>query len=197
MDKGKTPSPRPGMCSSTKNKRYTIIHSNQSSSEHSSPIQNNFESRHNFIKHHALMDNNVPSYFSSQFPLYVKTSLSERLTVIKVDPGFGSFGINQTLEEYDILFVGTTTGRILKFVSNFASTSNALPFSSFRNEKEASKDREPKVILIESIQLFNYNTPIRNVILHHNTSQVVVQSDNEVIFLIELVEIKLGYIIRL
>ena len=180
MDKGKTPSPRPGMCSSTKNKRYTIIHSNQSNTEHSSPIPNNFESRHNFIKHHALMDNNVPSYFNSQFPLYVKTSLSERLTVIKVDPSIRAFGMNQTSEEYDILFVGTTTGRILKFVSSFPSTSTTPPLRSFRNENETNKDKEPTVILIESIQLFNYNTPIRNIILHHNTSQVVVQSDNEV-----------------
>ena len=126
------------------------------------------------------MDTNVPSYFSSQFPLYVKTSLSERLTVIKVDPRISSFERNQTLEEYDVLFVGTTTGRILKFVSSFASALTTPPVSSFRNEKDANKNLKPKLILIESIQLFNYNTPIRNIILHHNTSQVVVQSENEV-----------------
>ena len=44
MDKGKTPTPRPGTCSSTKNKRYTIIHSNQTQSDHSNPVPTNGKS---------------------------------------------------------------------------------------------------------------------------------------------------------
>ena len=180
MEKGKTPTPRPGMCSSTKNKRYTIIHSNQSSSEYSNSIPNNFESRHNFIKHHALMDENVPSYLNNQIPLYIKTSLSERLTVIKVDSNVLTMPKNQTSDVYDVLFVGTTTGRILKFISSFVKSPPISPFKSFLNEEERAKDNFPSLTLIESIQLFKFNIPIRNIILHHNTSQLVVQSDNEV-----------------
>ena len=180
MEKGKTPSPRPGMCSSTKNKRYTIFHSNQSNSEDSNPIPSNYETRLNFIKHHALMDDNVPSYFSDRFPLYVKTSLSERLTVIKVDPNISTLVKNNTGLDYDILFVGTTTGRILKFITSFTAQPSTPPSDVFRSGHMTSQKNAPKLTLIESIQLFKYDIPIRNIILHHNTSQLVVQSDNEV-----------------
>ena len=180
MEKGKTPSPRPGMCSSTKNKRYTIFHSNQSNSEDSNLIPNNYETRLNFIKHHALMDDNVPSYFSDQFPLYVKTSLSERLTVIKVDPSISTLVKNSTGLDYDILFVGTTTGRILKFITSFITQSSTRPLDVFQSDDKTFQKNAPKLTLIESIQIFKYDIPIRNIILHYNTSQLVVQSDNEV-----------------
>ena len=126
------------------------------------------------------MDENVPSYLNNQIPLYIKTSLSERLTVIKVDSNILAVSKNQTSVVYDVLFVGTTTGRILKFISGFEKHSATSPLKSFRGEEERAKDNFPNLVLIESIQLFKFNIPIRNIILHHNTSQLVVQSDNEV-----------------
>ena len=184
MSKAKTPSPRPGICMNKpkKNKRYTIFHANQSSEYNNVP--NNYETRLNFIKHHTLMDDNVLSYFSSQFPLYVKTSLSERLSVITVDPNVrpASEELESSLSLYDILFVGTTTGRVLKFVCGFASPSSAHPPSFHHHEKVRRQKVDPKLILIESIQIFEYNIPIRNIIVHQNTGQLIVQSDNQVCF---------------
>ena len=170
------------MSNPKKNKRYTIVHANQSSEYNNVP--NNYESQLNFIKHHTLMNDNVPSYFSSQFPLYVKTSLSERLSVITVDPNVrpASGDLGSSLSLYDVVFVGTTTGRVLKFICGFPARSSVHQSSFQHHEKDKRKNIDPKLILIESIQLFEYNIPIRNIIVHHNTSQLIVQGDNQVCF---------------
>ena len=136
MSRTKTPWPRPGTCTSTskKNKRYTIAQGNQS--REFSSVPNSYESRLNFIKHHSLMDNNIPSYFDSQFPFYVKTSLSERLSTIEVDPNIvlqDSRNGKMKHSSYDLIFVGTTTGRVLKFFNNFSSnrSKHAVKFYLF------------------------------------------------------------------
>ena len=183
MSTSKIPSPRPGVCQkfSTKNKRFTLIQSNQSKEHSNTPT--NYETRLNFIKHHALMDNNVPSYFRSQFPLYIKTSLGERLTVITVDSNILPANIrNEPMDShYDVMFVGTTTGRILKLVS--IATSSPLS-NNLRNKREYDKmggdDIGQIPILIESIQMFEFNIPIRNIMVHKNTSQLIALSDNQV-----------------
>ena len=86
----------------------------------------------NFIKRHVLMDRSVPSFH--QMPLFIKTSLGERLTVIAVDPRVPT--IEQT--HRDVIFVGTTRGRVLKLVN------------SARNHHDAV---QPLPVLIEALQV--------------------------------------------
>ena len=62
MSKAETPEPRPGSC----NAKTT-------------------EEGMNFVKRHTLVDRAVPS--AHNMPLFIKTSLGERLTVIAVDSG--------------------------------------------------------------------------------------------------------------
>ena len=107
MSKTETPNPRPGQCNS--------------------PIT---EEGMNFLKRHTLMDNPVQSLFN--MPLFVKTSLGERLTVIAVDPRVPAG--NQQF--HDVIFVGTTRGRVLKLVNS-----------------ARSKDTEPLPVLVESLQV--------------------------------------------
>ena len=54
------------------------------------------------------MDWAVPS--SDKGPILVHTSFEERLTVIAVDPRVKTFDD----AEFDVLFVGTSAGRVLK-----------------------------------------------------------------------------------
>ena len=77
------------------------------------------------------MDQAVPSVH--RMPLFIKTSLGERLTVIAVDPAV------PTIEKshHDVIFVGTTRGRVLKLVN------------SARNHPDA----QPLPVLIEAIQV--------------------------------------------
>ena len=75
------------------------------------------------------MDQAVPSLH--KMPLFVKTSLGERLTMIAVDPGVG------VKTHHDVIFVGTTRGRVLKLV----------------NSARSGSDVEPLPVLIEALQV--------------------------------------------
>jgi semaphorin 6 len=93
MSKSQIPVPRPGICPNN-----------------SSALK---ESDLNFIKHHPLVDWAVPT--SENGPIFVQTSFEERLTVIAVDSGVRA--IDESV--YDILFVGTSSGRVLKVFNLF------------------------------------------------------------------------------
>ena len=57
------------------------------------------ESHLNFIKRHSLMDDTVPS--NGHGPIFVKTSMNERLTAIAVDPGVKTPG-DDNADQYDV-----------------------------------------------------------------------------------------------
>ena len=138
--KSQIPDPRPGLCY---NDSYTLP-----------------ESSLNFIKRHSLMDWSVPS--SDSAPVFVKTGLGERLTVIAVDSGVRRVDSRA----HDVLFVGTTHGRVLKFANTVFG------------KKQGS---EP--VLIESIQVFPYHVPVRNILVVKPKSEpgkLIVLSDHEV-----------------
>ena len=90
----------------------------------------------NFVKRHSLMDWAVQSS-RKEGPLFIKTSMEERLTVVGVDAGVKAVDG----ASYDVIFVGTTSGRILKL---------AYP-----------KSGDANAILVESIQVRNINQLMR------------------------------------
>ena len=90
----------------------------------------------NFVKRHSLMDWAVQSS-RKEGPLFIKTSMEERLTVVGVDAGVKAVDGGS----YDVIFVGTTSGRILKL---------AYP-----------KSGDANAILVESIQVRNINQLMR------------------------------------
>ena len=88
----------------------------------------------NFVKRHSLMDWAVQSS-RKEGPLFIKTSVAERLSVVGVDAGVRAVDG----ASYDVIFVGTTSGRILKL---------AYPKSGGAN-----------AVLVESIQVSNIIKP--------------------------------------
>ncbi|KAL3181395.1 hypothetical protein MRX96_036949 [Rhipicephalus microplus] len=73
----------------------------------------------NFITEHPLMDQAVPSHFGR--PILVHTGFQYRFTYIAVDPQVETV----SGKKYDVLFIGTDTGRVLKAV-NGAPVTNLL-----------------------------------------------------------------------
>lgn len=136
--KGQVPEPRPGLCSndSTQMPEHNL----------------------NFIKRHSLMDWSVNS--KSQGPLFIKTSMGERLTVLDMDPQVKALDGNR----YDVIFVGTNRGRVLKLVDL---------------KQDSSK---PGPNLIESMQVFPTHIPVRNlmVVQAEAKSKLAVLSDHDV-----------------
>ena len=94
----------------------------------------------NFLKDNVLMDAAVPSAFN--LPHFVKTSPHERLTSIAVDPKV----LTADGRKVDVLFVGTTRGRILKM-------------ATFDN------GGIPQTNLIEDLQLFPYHVAVNNLLI--------------------------------
>ena len=134
------PSPRPGLC-------------NGQSKELS-------ESHLNFIKGHSLMDTVIQP--SGEQPIFVKTSLHERLTAISVDSGVQTPG-DDNADQYDVLYVGTTKGKVFKVISSHSV------FGKY-----------PRPVIAEEIQVFPYHVPVKN--LQVVNDKLIVVSDHEVIF---------------
>jgi len=117
------------------------------------------ESHLNFIKRHSLMDDTVPS--NGHGPIFVKTSMNERLTAIAVDPGVKTPG-DDNADQYDVLYVGTTKGKVLKVIS--AKT------------KFGQHNRKP--IIAEEIQVFPFHVAVNNIQVIND--KLIVLSDHEV-----------------
>ena len=135
LPQDREPSTRPGQCH---------VNSKQLDDEHL-----------NFLKENILMDKAVPG--STHHPHYVKTSPHERLTAIAVDAAIKTTDGDLV----DVLYVGTTRGRVLKLVSHKQTTT-----------------------LIEEIQIFPLHVPVSNILVTQHSGgvsgRVVVLSQHQV-----------------
>ena len=109
----------------------------------------------NFVKENILLDRSVASILET--PHYIKTNPHERLTAIATDPGLVTTGG----EVVDVLYVGTTRGRVLKLVTQSQETT-----------------------LIEEIQLFPLHVSVSNILVVSQSAEdpglLVVLSEHEV-----------------
>ncbi|KAG1681096.1 Semaphorin-1A [Nymphon striatum] len=94
----------------------------------------------NFIKKHTLMDKSIPP-FSGQ-PLVVRADVGSRLTQVAVDPQVKA----PDGRTYDVLFIGTDNGRVLKAI----------------NAQSPDSATEVTPVIIEEIEVFNRNVAITN-----------------------------------
>ena len=85
----------------------------------------------NFIKTHPLMNDAVPPFFSA--PVLVRTGLNVAFTSVAVDAQVTAADGSA----YDVLFVGTSNGRLLKAV-------NSVSYKSSKN---------PKTVIIEELEV--------------------------------------------
>ncbi|XP_072100123.1 semaphorin-6B isoform X1 [Mobula birostris] len=100
----------------------------------------------NFVKTHPLMDDTVPSL--NHGPWIIKTTIRDRLNKIVVDTEAGPF------KNYTVVFLGSETGVILKFLirpttsTNFVNRSLFLEhFDAYSPEKCNSNGREHRKIV--------------------------------------------------
>ncbi|XP_037082709.1 semaphorin-1A-like isoform X1 [Pollicipes pollicipes] len=141
LKSSQVPQPRPGLCVND-SRRLSDVHLN-------------------FIQSHPLMDAAVPALHGR--PLLVSTSLRHRFTKIAVDPQVAA--ADGTL--YDVLFIGTDDGRVLKAV-NAASGS-------------ASVRAEP--VLVEELEVFPSGAAITNLLVSRQPAgpaRLVAVTDSEV-----------------
>lgn len=142
VSENRIPSPRPGSCM---NDSKTLSDSYLS-----------------FMKKHSIMDESVCSFLGA--PIAFKTGISTpRFISIAVDPQI----LTTAGKAYDLIFIGTTDGRILK-VTNVKS-----PYSKGGIQS----------IVIEELQLFSSNTTIKQLEITNDRKprrRLAVMTDHEI-----------------
>uniref|UniRef100_A0A669AVS1 Sema domain, immunoglobulin domain (Ig), short basic domain, secreted, (semaphorin) 3B n=1 Tax=Oreochromis niloticus TaxID=8128 RepID=A0A669AVS1_ORENI len=113
---GKVPYPRPGMCPS---KTFGSFESTKGFPD--DVIQ--------FARHHPLMYN--PVYPMNRRPIFIRTNVDYSFTQIAVDR------VNAADGQYDVMFIGTDKGTVLKVIS--------VPKESWNNMEE---------LLLEELEVF-------------------------------------------
>ncbi|XP_070388163.1 semaphorin-1A isoform X4 [Dermacentor albipictus] len=111
----------------------------------------------NFITEHPLMDQAVPSHFGR--PILVHTGFQYRFTYIAVDPQVETV----SGKKYDVLFIGTDTGRVLKAVN--------VP----RQQQSAGG----RPVLVEDVGVFQ-GAPVTNLLVHRPQGRLVVVTHSEI-----------------
>ncbi|XP_037268501.2 semaphorin-1A isoform X4 [Rhipicephalus microplus] len=111
----------------------------------------------NFITEHPLMDQAVPSHFGR--PILVHTGFQYRFTYIAVDPQVETV----SGKKYDVLFIGTDTGRVLKAVN--------VP------RQQQSGGGHP--VLVEDVGVFQ-GAPVTNLLVHRPQGRLVVVTHSEI-----------------
>lgn len=113
----------------------------------------------NFIEGNSLMDRAVPSFWNH--PVVLHTVFQYRFTQIAVDPQI------ETADEkhYDVLYVGTDNGKVLKCINAGSDSSNGKVIP----------------VVIEEFQVFQQQ-PITNLMVYHtpNVAKLVVVSREEI-----------------
>lgn len=142
----KVPSPRPGTCVDDSRTLPSVTV--------------------NFVKSHSLMEIAVPSLHNQ--PIFVKVSLQYRLTAIAVDSQIEALNG----KKYDVVFVGTDDGRVIKFINSRSPDSfdvdtavitdtQALPHGTRINDLRISKNTNSLAVIgqgrIVSIPLYHCN----------------------------------------
>jgi len=116
----RVPSPRPGSCPNNSKELN--------------------DANLNFIKTHPLMNDAVPPFFNH--PVLIRTGLNMAFTSIAVDPQVST----PDGSKFDVIFVGTSRGQLLKAVNSLAPKSTASTRTVIIEEIEVAPE-----LLIKSV----------------------------------------------
>lgn len=114
----------------------------------------------NFIEGNSLMDRAVPSFWNH--PVVLQTTFQYRFTQVAVDPQIET----ADAKHYDVLFIGTDNGKVLKAINAGSDSSNGKVIP----------------VVIEDYQVFEHLTPITNLMVYHtpHEAKLVVVSHEEI-----------------
>ncbi|XP_065077215.1 semaphorin-1A-like [Ochlerotatus camptorhynchus] len=115
----------------------------------------------NFVKMNTLMDASVRSLHSR--PIFTRVSLLYRLSAITVDPQVKALDG----KTYDVIFVGTNDGKVIKFVNILSSNSTD----------------EVKTVIISETQAFPIGTKVNALTISKKNKKLIVISNGKIISL--------------
>ncbi|XP_043680906.1 semaphorin-1A-like isoform X2 [Vespula pensylvanica] len=115
----------------------------------------------NFVKAHPLMDDAVQSYFA--MPVITKVSFNYRFTKVAVDSQVKALDG----KAYDILYVGTDDGRVLKAL----------------NTRSPDSVTDVNQVIVSDVQVLKYGQAVKDLLVVHlagEASKLVVFADSEI-----------------
>ncbi|XP_025160638.1 semaphorin-1A [Harpegnathos saltator] len=115
----------------------------------------------NFVKAHPLMDDAVQSYFA--LPVITKISFNYRFTKVAVDPQVKALDG----KTYDILYIGTDDGRVLKAL----------------NTRAPETRNNVGQIIVSDVQVLKFGQAVKDLLVVHlagEASKLVVFADSEI-----------------
>lgn len=115
----------------------------------------------NFVKMNTLMDMSVQSLHAR--PLFTRVSLLYRLSAITVDPQVEA--LDGTT--YDVVFVGTNDGKVIKFVNVLSSNTT----------------EEVKTVILSETQAFPLGTKVNEITISKKNKKLIVISNGKIISL--------------
>lgn len=122
----------------------------------------------NFVKMHTLMDAAVPAVHGR--PLL--TRVNYRFTAITVDPQIESL----SGERYDVLFVGTDTGKVIKFI-NFIRTIDTE--NGTRNNSQLQQQLE--TVVITETQALPQGFPVKEMTVAKDQLSLIVVGNGHIV----------------
>lgn len=130
----------------------------------------------NFVKTHALMATAVPALYGR--PLLTRVTSKHRFTSITIDTQVESLNGDR----YDVLFVGTDNGRIIKFI-NYLST---VPPTNDSTSNPNAPNAEPKpptleTVVITETQALPHNLPVKQITVARDQNAVIVIGNGHVV----------------
>lgn len=111
----------------------------------------------NFVKTHSLMETAVNAF--SGRPLLIRTNQDYKLTSVAVDSQVKALNG----QSYDVIFVGTTNGKIIKFINIFEN------------------GKEPIVNVITESQVLPSGMPVKEITVSKKTSSIIVIGNGHVV----------------
>ncbi|XP_058838502.1 semaphorin-1A [Topomyia yanbarensis] len=115
----------------------------------------------NFVKMNTLMDSSVHSLHSR--PVFTRVSLLYRLSAITVDPQVKALDG----KTYDVIFVGTNDGKVIKFVNILSSNST----------------EDVKTVVISETQAFPLGNKVNEMTISKKNKKLIVISNGKIISL--------------
>ena len=165
IPQSKTPSPRPGQC--TRN-------------------QTDEKSLH-FIKENPLLDEAVKPEFGG--PILISSNVNFRYTKIAIDSQIEA--ITNELEDkqfYDVMFIGTNDGRILKAINS--ASSPKLNSRAYTNQKKSALDNINNNNNNNNNNNYNNNNNNNHNNHNNNHNQMPVAPNNQPVILEEIQVLK-------
>lgn len=126
----------------------------------------------NFVKTHTLMEQAVPSMFGR--PILTRVNLKHRFTAITVDPQIRAMDGHV----YDVIFVGTDDGRVIKFI-NLMTSANSSDNSS-KNNNDDTDDNDDAIVITET-QALPHGIDIKELSVSRETESLIVVGNGHIV----------------